>query len=153
MTVPITPAELDELEQIYTEYTRPWNGTQLQEDRNFSMREALDTHTPALIAAVRERDTLRVDFCDSLAEVATLELVNETMIKRAEEAEEERDEARAELAEARAVLTHLEWQYDDRGDVCLSCHNLRSEGHAPDCALAAALGKKPTMPTGQEKSS
>ena len=64
----------------------------------------------------------------------------------------ERDALRTELAEARAVLTHLEWQYDDRGDVCLSCHNLRREGHAPDCALAAALGKEPPMPTGQKES-
>jgi len=64
---------------------------------------------------------------------------------------QERDEALAELAEARAVLVKLEWWHDDREHVCLSCHNLRSEGHAPDCALAAALGKEPPMPTGQEK--
>jgi len=72
MTDPI-PADLDELEQIYTEYTRPWNGTQLQEDRNFSMREALDKHTPALLAAARERDALRTELAEARAALVAFE--------------------------------------------------------------------------------
>jgi len=53
----------------------------------------------------------------------------------------ERDALKVELAEARAVLTEVEWDYDEAGRVCRNCGNYRDEGHAPDCSLAAALAK------------
>ena len=60
----------------------------------------------------------------------------------------ERDEARAELAQAREVLSRLEWDswgYDHHAEGrshCPCCGWTKDEGHAPDCALSAALAAK-----------
>lgn len=60
----------------------------------------------------------------------------------------ERDEARAELAQAREVLSRLEWDswgYDPHAEGrshCPCCGWTKDEGHAPDCALDAALAAK-----------
>ena len=57
----------------------------------------------------------------------------------------ERDEARAELAQAREVLIRMEWDswgYDPYGEGrahCPCCGCTKDEGHAPDCGLSAAL--------------
>jgi len=129
--------------RLYEHYTGGWHHADEPciDPRRMTWHGYTLHSIPALLSAAGEQDALWADWCDSLAEVATLELVNETMMRRAEEAEEERDEALAELAEARVVLTKLEWWHDDREHVCMSCHSLRSDGHAPDCSLAAALAK------------
>ena len=60
----------------------------------------------------------------------------------------ERDEARAELAQARDVLSRLEWDswgydpYAEGRSHCPCCGWTKDEGHAPDCALNAALAAK-----------
>jgi len=59
----------------------------------------------------------------------------------------DRDALRAKLAEALAVLIVIE---RNALSCPICCMHFRS-GHSPDCYLAAALGKGPTTPTGQEK--
>ena len=56
---------------------------------------------------------------------------------------------RAELAQAREVLRNVEWvpdhiPYATQPDYhrCPDCWSERREGHAPDCALSAALATK-----------
>ncbi len=53
---------------------------------------------------------------------------------------------RAELAQAREVLRSVEWTempaYYGTVTRCPLCGDLESEGHAPDCALSAALAAK-----------
>lgn len=61
----------------------------------------------------------------------------------------ERDAARAELAQAREVLREVQWVSDEIPYAtlpdyhrCPCCWADRRDGHAPDCALSAALAAK-----------
>ena len=112
---------------------------------------------PALLSAAGERDALAICLHDEKTERAResresiairrgMEAENyllkerrTELSERAEKAEKERDALKVSLDEALSVL--MEWQYDDRGYVCLSCHYLRGEGHSPTCSLAAVLAK------------
>ena len=53
---------------------------------------------------------------------------------------DELETARARLAEARGLLFEREWIFlPGDGLICLVCGELKSNGHAPDCRLAAWL--------------
>jgi hypothetical protein len=46
----------------------------------------------------------------------------------------------AHVREVRAALTRVEW-YEAWGSMCPICERCEVDGHAPDCEMAAALGK------------
>lgn len=48
----------------------------------------------------------------------------------------------AEVRKLRAALESVEWEGGDNEEaLCPACQELKGDGHAPDCALAAALGR------------
>ena len=58
------------------------------------------------------------------------------------------DRLRARNAELVKVLRSVEWEpiyftyeatIEDEPEICTRCHRRRTDGHAPDCELAAAL--------------
>jgi len=142
MTNPITPADLDELERKISGYS-PAVPTK---ERTAELIACVLDAIPALIAAARERDALRVE----------LEVHKGANNKLRSDLAAEVRRLRAELDEAQDVLVKLEWVRDDGTEsptvYCPECFGTGLAGHKPDCALAAALWKEPTTPTGQEKS-
>jgi hypothetical protein len=52
---------------------------------------------------------------------------------------EEYERLEAGCRQLLATLAAVEWIDVESWDMCPSCHATKSEGHAPDCQLAAAL--------------
>lgn len=99
-----------------------------------------------LINARRERDAALAERDDARRKSVEWQRLYETQCEMRYASGVELERVRAELAQAREVLRNVEWTpnrdtYGDPMIECPECWREHHEGHAPDCALSAALAK------------
>jgi len=104
------------------------------------------TTQDALGKALNERDQARADLAKN-AEVYEREIIrlHDSIANFGTEC----DRLTADLAAARALLREAEWEVSNYfegsfGPSCFYCERGRSEGHKPDCRLAALLKETTT---------
>ena len=144
---------------------RPTPATELRRERDEQEAKEAAEHQAAEIARLRAENEAWREQCDTLTHQviccgvaashpdATLTTRgayagkwNSAQAEEVRKLRAERDEARAELAQAREVLRSVEWTempaYYGTVTRCPLCGYLESEGHAPDCKMSAALAAR-----------
>ena len=115
------------------------------------LRRWKSTHAPrldALEGLLHAAQAKAVAGDEAIATLASERAANSILTGDVDGLRNERDAALAELAQAREVLIRLEWDswgYDPHAEGrshCPCCGWTKDEGHAPDCALNAALAAK-----------